>query len=139
MNPQHDDATIVFFDGVCNLCNHSVQWIIKRDQRKQFYFASLQSTFARDFMTQHPRIGSSNSVILWHKGKYRDQSDAVLSIVAILGFPWNILMIGKILPRSFRNLVYQWIAKNRYRWFGKRDTCMIPSPDLNDRFLDAAV
>lgn len=132
------ELTIVFFDGVCNLCNGSVQWIIRHDRKQLFYFASLQSAFAQDFFLQHPVGTQPDSVILWHQGKFSDRSSAALKIAALLGFPWNMLSVGMIMPVSWRNAVYQWIAANRYRWFGKRESCMVPSPELCARFLDAA-
>ena len=128
---------VLFFDGECNLCNSSVQFIIKRDKKKQFLFAPLQSERGKaaiadmlQYMKQVP-----DSVILYYNGKYYTQSAAALYIARLLGGGWQLLYAGMILPRFARDAVYELIARNRYKWFGKRNECMIPTPELKARFL----
>ncbi|MBD1372806.1 thiol-disulfide oxidoreductase DCC family protein [Hazenella sp. IB182357] len=126
---------VVFFDGVCNLCNHSVQFIISRDPNGQFYFASLQSDFAKKHLPEK-MTEELNSMIFWEQGKYYDRSTAILKVAQKLGYPWKLLYVFYFIPRPIRDAVYAWIAKNRYRWFGRKDQCMLPTPDLKKRFID---
>lgn len=126
---------IIFFDGVCNLCNASVQWIILRDKKKQFRFAPLQGNTAKELL-KISQDEAPQSVILYHKGKVFNKSSAALRIAILLGFPFNLTGIFFIVPSFIRNIVYDWIARNRYRWFGKKDACMIPTPELKTLFLD---
>ncbi len=127
---------IILFDGVCNLCNGLVRFIIKRDKIGRFKFASLQSDFGRQWLQQ---IGKTNnefdSVVLVKEKKYYLKSTGVLKILKDLGGVWKVFYIFMIVPRPIRDFVYDMIAKSRYRIFGKRDTCMIPTPDLKERFL----
>lgn len=128
---------ILFFDGICNLCNSSVQFIIKKDKKNQFKFASLQSNLGQNFlMERNLPLNKLDSLILYEpETAYYTKSTAVLKIAAILGFPYNLLYIFMIFPKFLRDPVYSFIAKNRYRWFGKKDSCMIPSPELKEKFL----
>lgn len=127
---------IVFFDGVCNLCNASVQWLIKRDQKHQFRFAPLQGETAKVHLKITDENATPQSVILFENGKVYQKSSAALRIAVKLGFPWFLAGIFFIIPRFFRDWVYDFIARNRYRWFGKQDACMIPTPELKALFLD---
>ena len=121
-----DNYPIVFFDGVCNLCNSSVQVIIRNDKNKIFRFASLQSDFTKQFLTKHQFKITSDSIILFYNSRFYEKSSAALIIAKNLRFPFPLLLIFWIIP----------IAKNRYRWFGKKEFCMIPEPGLKSRFLD---
>lgn len=125
---------IIFFDGVCNLCNGAVQFIIKRDPTAIFQFAPLQSESAIRLIdiTNKPL---PDSIILWSDNKLYFKSSAALEIARHLPYPWRLLVAFRFLPVWFRDPVYDLIARNRYRWFGKRDSCMIPTPDLLSRFL----
>lgn len=127
---------VVLFDGVCNLCNRSVQFIIKRDHSSQFYFAALQSEYGRK---QKRELGipdsSMQSIILVRGNQYFQRSSAVLEIASMLGGVWSVLYVLKIIPRFLRDWIYNGIANNRYRWFGRQDQCMIPTPELKARFL----
>lgn len=135
-NP-HIDKSIIFFDGVCNLCEGFVQWIIHRDPDGDFYFASLQSQFAEDFFQSRNQMPSDlSTVLLYHQGQILTNSDVTFAIIRQLGFPWALLYPFKLVPRIIRDNVYRWIARNRYRWFGKKDECMIPTPAIQARFLD---
>ena len=128
---------IIFFDGVCNLCNNSVNRLIKMDVKKVFKFASLQSEFARSFVPDHLINHKNFDTILFYKnGQFYDRSNAVLNICKALGGGFNVFLIGYIIPRFIRDTLYRLVANNRYKWFGKKDQCMVPTDDLKERFLD---
>jgi len=128
---------IIFFDGVCNLCNKSINRLIKNDVKKKFKFASLQSDFAMSFvpdqMINHKNL---DTILLYKKGQFYDRSNAVLNICKALGGGFNLFLIGYIVPRFIRDAMYRLVANNRYKWFGKEDQCMVPTDDLKDRFLE---
>jgi len=132
--------TIVLFDGVCNLCSGVVRFIVARDPHARFRFAALQSDAARRACAE---VGATplaafepDSVIVIAEGRALERSDAALAIAARLPFPWPVLGAFRILPRGVRDRLYRLVAKNRYRWFGRSDTCMVPTPELRARFLD---
>ena len=128
---------IILFDGVCNLCNSSVHFIIKKDKKKQFLFTSLQSDAARDILLQFQLKNSElDSILLIENGEIYQKSDAILKIVKHLNGIWKMSYGFIIIPKFIRDYVYMLIAKNRYRWFGKREVCMIPTKELQMRFLD---
>lgn len=130
------DHPTLLFDGYCNLCSGSVLAVIKRDPQAMFRFASLQSPLGRSLLDQHDlNPDEINSVVLIHEKSFSLKSDAVLDVFQLLGGFYRPMAIVKFLPTSFRNRIYDWIAKNRYVWFGKKDVCMIPTPELEDRFL----
>lgn len=124
---------ILFFDGECNLCNGGVQFIIKRDKRKRFLFAALQSAAGAEAKRQS---GGADSFILFYHGQYYTKSAAALRAARLMSGLWPILYAGIILPRFVRDWVYDLVARNRYKWFGKRSECMIPTPELRARFLE---
>lgn len=125
---------IILFDGVCNLCNWSVQFIIKRDPKKQFSFASLQSDVGKGLLEKH-HLSDVNSVVLIKKNKCYLESNAALEICRHLSHGWKLLTIFKIIPSFIRDPLYRYIARNRYKWFGKQDSCMLPTEDMKKRFL----
>ncbi len=128
---------IILFDGVCNLCNGAVQFIIKRDGGDRFRFAALQSELGQELCrARHIDTTQIDSIILIDPGiAYYVKSDAALEIARELrGYGWMPLMLGWI-PRGVRDAVYDLVARNRYRWFGKKDQCMIPTPELQKKFL----
>jgi predicted DCC family thiol-disulfide oxidoreductase YuxK len=128
---------IILFDGVCNLCNGAVQFIIKRDKKQQFRFASLQGKAGNEFLKKFDLPANIyDSFILLEGDKVYKRSTAALRIAKNLSGGWKLLYGLMIVPRFIRDVVYNIIAKNRYKWFGKRNECMIPSPELKDRFLD---
>ena len=132
-------SEIILFDGVCNLCNGFVQFVIARDPGARFTFASLQSPAAADLLARNdvPPVASvPESVLLVDGHRVYAQSTAALRVLRRLTFPWNLAYTFIVVPRPIRDLVYAWVARNRYRWFGKRDVCMVPTPDLRARFLD---
>ena len=132
---------IILFDGGWNLCNSTVQWVIERDKEGRFDFASLQSQAARreleSVMSPEEIAALPDSIILVDSDGAHTRSAAALRIVRALGSPFALLGLGVVVPRPIRDAVYDWIARNRYRWFGRRDTCMTPTPDLAARFLAA--
>ncbi len=132
-----ENNSIILFDGVCNLCNNSVQFIIKRDKKKRFLFTSLQSDAARDILLQFQLKNSEmDSIIFIENGKIYQKSDAILKIFKHLNGMWKLSYGFVIIPKFIRDYVYKIIAKNRYRWFGKREVCMMPTKELQIRFLD---
>ena len=126
---------LILFDGVCNLCNSSVNFIVKNDRKHIFRFASLQSEIGQRILKQHHKNTTEfNSVILINEEKFYEKSDAVLQIVKDLdGLSW--LSIFRFVPRFIRDVVYGFIAANRYRIFGKSETCRIPLPEERELFL----
>lgn len=131
------DSPIVLFDGVCNLCNGSVLFIIKRDVQSKLKFASLQSEYGAEQMKRHNLPPSAlNSVLLIKDGRLFQKSNAALEIARMLDGAWPGMYTFKIVPIFIRDFVYDWIAKNRYRWFGKKDECMIPTPQMKARFVN---
>ncbi|MEO0338173.1 MAG: thiol-disulfide oxidoreductase DCC family protein [Bacteroidota bacterium] len=132
-----ESGPILLFDGVCNLCDASVQRVIKADRKGIFRFASLQSEAAAELLRQSSLSEQHlKSVVLFHKDQFYTHSDAVLKTANLLGGAWNLLYAFWWVPRIIRDGIYNWIAANRYKWFGKKDQCMIPTPDLRSRFLD---
>jgi predicted DCC family thiol-disulfide oxidoreductase YuxK len=126
---------IVLFDGVCNLCSASVRFVIQRDTKKKFLFASLQSEFAKRKFPERADDAIKTIVLLTNSKTYF-RSDAALEISKELNGLWPALYFLKIIPRSIRNAIYDFISRNRYRWFGKREACWIPSPEWSSRFVD---
>lgn len=127
---------IVLFDGVCNFCNSSVQFIIKRDKARQLRFGSLQSASGMLLKKQYAIPDDLDSVILIENGKYYAKSVAALRIANYFGGAWKLLKIGYLIPRFIRDFFYDMIAENRYKWFGKKETCMLPSKEQRALFLD---
>lgn len=128
---------IVLFDGVCNFCNASINFIIDRDSLNKFRFAALQSETGRQLLQQHgvQDTGSLDSVVLIKNNRVYKKSAAALEIVKDLNGLWPLLYIFKLLPSFILNILYDVIAKNRYRLFGRADACRIPTPQLEQKFL----
>ncbi|OZM56323.1 thiol-disulfide oxidoreductase [Lottiidibacillus patelloidae] len=126
---------IILFDGVCNLCNFGVQFVIKRDPKKQFKFASIQSEIGEKLMIKHyGKVELDSFVYIEGKNSYK-KSTAALKVCKHLRGAWKLLFILLIIPTPIRDFFYGKIAKNRYKMFGKKDSCMLPSPELKERFL----
>ena len=135
VKPQKNN--IVLFDGFCNLCSGSVQFIINRDVKGVFKFASLQSFFGQQQLDNFKLDKNLlHSIILVRGDQFYQRSDAALEIARRLSGAWPVLYIFKILPRFLRDGIYNVIARNRYRLFGKMDACWIPTPELKERFLE---
>ena len=140
--PLPDDKPIVLYDGVCGLCNRLVQFILKRDVHDRFRFASLQSGFAEALLKRHgydSRDLDTFYLVTGH-GKPSERvlmrSDAILAVVATLGGVWKMAGVGIVIPKVLRDWMYQLVARNRYRVFGKSDSCMLPSAEHRAKFLD---
>jgi predicted DCC family thiol-disulfide oxidoreductase YuxK len=131
---------VILFDGHCNLCSGSVRFVIRRDPRAQFRFASLQGDAARRLCAEAgiPAAAAAepDSIVLLVDGRALERSDAALAIAARLGFPWRLLAALRVVPRPIRDAAYRFVARNRYRWFGRTDACMVPTPELRARFID---
>jgi predicted DCC family thiol-disulfide oxidoreductase YuxK len=130
---------VVLFDGVCNLCNRSVDFILQRDAKAYFRFASLQSDAARRLLAEHGRAEASphapESIVLIEDGRVYERSTAVLRIARHLRGWARLALIAFAFPRPLRDAVYRWIARHRYRWFGQRESCRVATPELATRFL----
>ncbi len=127
---------IILFDGVCNLCNSSVNFIIDHDPGKIFKFTSLQSETGQKILTEfQDKPMELNSVVLYQNDQIYLKSTAALKIAGKMSGLWFLMGIFWIVPPIIRNLVYDFIARNRYQWFGKMDACRMPTPELKDRFI----
>jgi predicted DCC family thiol-disulfide oxidoreductase YuxK len=127
---------VLLFDGVCNLCNASVQWVLLRDRKAVFHFAALQSETGQAKLKQFEMSSESfDTVVLVDGDRLYTRSDAALEVLRRLGGVYRFAVILKIIPRFIRNAVYRWIARNRYRWFGKQEQCMLPQPEWKARFI----
>jgi len=132
----YKNKSIILFDGVCNLCNSSVNFIIKHDKKKYFLFASLQSDAAKEILLHHSLNKIIfDSIILIEDTIIYEKSTAVLRIAKKLNNGFQLLYIFILIPKILRDKIYDYIAKNRYKWYGKKNTCMLPSKDLKSRFL----
>lgn len=130
------DQAVILFDGVCNLCNSSVQFIIRHDPHSTFRFAALQSEYGQAQLARHDfNKEELVSIVLLMNGKTYDRSRAALEIAKKLSGLWPLMYIFIIIPPFIRDFVYDWISRNRYRWFGRMNECMIPTPELKSRFI----
>ena len=133
-----DHKKLILFDGVCNLCNSSIQYVIKHDKNNVFLFAALQSDIGQQIIEAY-KIDTNkvDSILLYTPEKGVDyKSTAALKIASQLGFPQNLMTAFFIIPPFIRNWVYDYIAKNRYKWYGKKESCWIPTPELKSKFLE---
>jgi predicted DCC family thiol-disulfide oxidoreductase YuxK len=135
---KENSAPIVLFDGVCNLCSSSVQFVIKRDSKNIFRFASLQSDIGQKLLAKYhlPTTTELNSFVLVQNEKVYTKSTGALMVAKQLGGAIKLLYGLIVLPAFIRDVVYTLISNNRYKWFGKKEECWIPSPDLKGKFLD---
>ncbi|MGV2941377.1 thiol-disulfide oxidoreductase DCC family protein [Mesobacillus sp. LC4] len=126
---------VILFDGVCNFCDASVQFILDRDEKEQFRFASLQSDAGQELLKKYKVPDDVDSMILIENEKVYYKSSAALRISRHLRGAWKLLYVFMIVPPPIRNVVYDLIAKNRIKWFGQKDSCMLPPPNVRKRFL----
>jgi predicted DCC family thiol-disulfide oxidoreductase YuxK len=128
---------LILFDGVCNLCNASVNYVIKHDKKDTFRFAALQSEVGKQIVKEYNiDILKTDSILLYSENNgIHYKTSAALKIAKQLGFPLNLLPIFLIIPAFIRNCVYDYVAKNRYKWYGKRESCMVPTTELQKKFL----
>ena len=132
-----DDHSVILFDGICNLCNHAVQFVINHDQKKVFLFATLDSEIGLDiFKKYHLTAADTNTFILLENNRVYTRSTAALHVAGKLNGIIRVVYIFYIIPKSIRDSIYNFIAKNRYRWFGKKEHCMVPTAELKARFLN---
>lgn len=133
-----DEQPVILFDGQCNLCTGAVQWIIRRDPSARLRFAQRDSVLGRAVLARAGFATLPESMVFAYRGKVLLKSSSALAIARWLTFPWPLSSVWLVLPRPLRDLVYDWVARNRYRWFGQREECWVPTPALRARFLDAA-
>lgn len=126
---------VIFFDGVCGLCNAFVDFVLNHDHQEAFYFAPLQGDFAEGVEALAPYRGSMSSVVLWKNGQVYTESTAAMEILIALGGAWKLMRLFYAIPRFIRDFFYKLIARNRYKIFGKSETCRMPTPEERSRFL----
>ncbi len=128
---------LILFDGVCNFCCLWVQFLIRRDPKKRFRFASLQSAIGQETLRRlHLSPDKLTTMIFVEGDRYFMKSSAALQMARRMRGPWPLLFLFIVIPAPIRDFFYDLVARNRYRWFGKKETCMVPTPDLKERFLD---
>ena len=131
---------LIFFDGVCGLCNNSVDFIIKRDKKNIFLFTSLQSEEAKEVLARYnypiEKIKNLSNIVYLRKGKIEEKSKAVLFILWDLSGFYKLMVIGFLIPNFIRDWVYGIVSKNRYLWFGKKEVCRVPAPHEKEKFLN---
>lgn len=135
------DAPVLLFDGVCNLCSRTVQFILDHERAPTMRFCSLQSEAGRALLAQHGMLhvvaqADPDSMVFIEDGRAHDRSTGALRVAAHLKAPWRWGRVALVLPRFLRDLGYRFVARNRYRWFGKTDSCLVPTKELKARFLD---
>lgn len=132
-----DDEAVILFDGVCNLCSGFVQFVLPRDTEEKYRFASLQSDAGQALLAEHDLpTDELESVVLIEDGESYVKSAAVIQIAAGLGGAYRLLSPFRYVPAAVRDRVYDFVADHRYKWFGKKDRCMMPSGDVQSRFLE---
>lgn len=128
---------IILFDGVCNLCNSSVQFLIEQDKENVFLFSSLQAEFGQKFLKEYQLNAEEFDSIIYLDGdQFYDKSSAALHIAKDIGYPMRLLYVLIIIPKFIRDFAYGIIATNRYKWFGKKESCWLPTPELRKKFID---
>jgi predicted DCC family thiol-disulfide oxidoreductase YuxK len=151
---QSSESTVVFFDGVCNLCNGVVNWLIDHDTNGMLQFAPLQGTTFAEFVGQRPEAKpvmlpadhatdntseppatDLSTIMLWHSGQLYSRSGAVVRTLAAMGGAWRLVFGLLVIPAFLRDSIYTFVARHRYEWFGKQDACRLPTPELKAKFL----
>ncbi len=136
MSGDSTEGPIILFDGVCNLCHGAVRFVIRRDPDATLRFAPLESGLARRLVRERAgHEAPGDSILLIDEGELYQRSDAVLRIAARLRPPWPAIALLRAVPRPLRDAVYDYVARNRYRWFGRKQSCPTPDPEMRDRFL----
>lgn len=130
-------APVIVFDGVCALCSRWVRFLLRFDRHGRYRFAAMQGTHGRRLMRAHGLDPDDPlSFLLVEHGHAHTDTDAIVRVLAGLGGPWRLAALARLLPRSLRDRGYRWLARNRYRWFGRHGSCYLPSPEQVHRFLD---
>lgn len=134
---------VILFDGACTLCSRWVMFVIARDPRARFRFGSLQSEAARALLAAHGLAAGADAgadpdtIVLVEDGRHYERSAAVVRILRSLRTPWPVVaIVATVVPRPLRDAIYAAVARRRYRWFGRREACLVPPPDVRDRFID---
>lgn len=136
-NHLEKEQSVLFFDGICAVCNRSVQFILSQESEKKLLFATLQSSVAKNVEDYFDLdFDAINSLALYHKHNVFVKSTAVLKLIPFFKWYWQVFRILWIIPIPIRDFLYDWIAQHRYTWFGKTDSCIIPHPDDKSRFID---
>ena len=135
MSQEHDTHHIVFFDGVCSLCNNAIDFLMRKDRRNVLLFAPLQGTTASKLLPAAD-ASSLSSMVYYSEGKVSYRTKAILNILWDMGGWWMIFSVFRIVPSFIRDIFYNWMAASRYKWFGKKETCRIPTAEERARFLD---
>lgn len=134
------EPVVIFYDGVCGLCDRTVQFVLARDRAQRFRFAPLQSDFAAATLAAHGRAAADlDTVGVLDGGRLRIKSDAVITILCRLGGAWRLAALARMVPRRLRDRAYDFVARNRYRWFGRYDQCALPPAAVRDRFIQASL
>jgi predicted DCC family thiol-disulfide oxidoreductase YuxK len=135
-----ETAPVLLYDGVCGFCNKAVQTILKHDRRGEMRFAALQSEYGRAVLKRHPELEGVDSVVLVERGpggeRVHARSAASLRVAAYLGGPWKLFLAARIIPAPVRDFFYNLVARYRYRFFGKHDSCLLPPPEARARFIE---
>jgi len=132
-----NENPVILFDGVCNFCNGAINFVLKQDRKSVFRFAPLQSEAGRRLLQQYNLPTEEfESFVLIDQGKVYKKSNAALRVMNKLPWYWKESQIFRLIPTIFRDAIYDFIARNRYKWFGKKDECMVPTPEMRSRFLD---
>jgi predicted DCC family thiol-disulfide oxidoreductase YuxK len=131
------EGKVIVFDGVCLLCSRSVAFVLAHDRQNQFRFATLQSATGKALLIRHGLDPEDpDSFLLADGAAGYANSDAIIRVVTALGGAWRLAAVFRVVPRLLRDRFYRWIARNRYRWFGRRAACVVPSPEMQGRFLE---
>ncbi|GAB3348878.1 thiol-disulfide oxidoreductase DCC family protein [Lysobacter tyrosinilyticus] len=137
MSADQDSRAVIVFDGVCVLCNGWVQFLLRHDRQGRYRFAAMQKINGRALLVRHGlNPDDPVSFLLVENGKAWSDTEAIVRVVSGLGGLWRVAMLLHAMPQSLRDRVYRWLARNRYRWFGRNETCLLPPAGLADRFLD---
>jgi predicted DCC family thiol-disulfide oxidoreductase YuxK len=132
-----NEHPVILFDGVCNFCNGAINFVLKHDKKGIFRFAPLQSEAGQKLLQQfNLSTKDFDSFVLVDNGKIYKKSSASLQVMNKLPWYWKEVQIFRVIPTIFRDAIYDFIAKNRYKWFGKKEQCMIPTPEIRSRFLN---
>ncbi|HEX7175500.1 MAG TPA: DCC1-like thiol-disulfide oxidoreductase family protein [Pyrinomonadaceae bacterium] len=137
-------APVLLYDGVCGFCNGAVQTILRHDRRGSLRFAALQSDYGRAALARHPELAGVDSVVFLEaspetgRERVSVRSEAGLRVASYMGGAWKIFLLGRLLPASVRDYLYDLFARHRYKMFGKYDTCLLPPPEVRARFIDAS-
>lgn len=141
MSATNEQSPVLLYDGVCGFCNKTVQMILDRDRRGEMRFAALQSDYGRAVVARHPELGGVDSVVFVERSggaeRVHVRSEAALRVAEYLGGAWRLFLVARVIPARVRDFFYNLVARYRYRFFGKYDSCMLPPPGVRSRFLDA--